>query len=98
MEELDGDTVRLTNDSGQEAARDIVQFVPFQGFLERGLNSQMSRLHLAKEVLAEIPEQFTSYMKANRIVPRPRSQTTQQQQQQQTTTVMDPENITAAMF
>ena len=71
MDELDGDTVRLTAPDGRMAARDIVQFVPFRNFLQQGLNSQLSRLHLAKEVLAEIPDQFLGYMKTNRIVPKP---------------------------
>ena len=70
MEELDGDAVRLTAPDGRVAPRDIVQFVPFRDFLRRGLDTQMARLHLAREVLAEVPEQFVSYMKANRIVPR----------------------------
>jgi len=70
MEELDGDSVRLTTDSGKVAARDIVQFVPFQNFLDKGLDSQMAGLRLAREVLAEVPEQFVSYMKANRIEPK----------------------------
>lgn len=70
MEELDGDTVRLTAPDGRMAARDIVQFVPFRNFLRQGINSQLSRLHLAKEVLAEIPDQFLGYMKTNRIVPK----------------------------
>jgi hypothetical protein len=52
------------------AARDIVQFVPFRNFIRTGINSQISRLHLAKEVLAEIPDQFLGYMKTNRIVPK----------------------------
>ena len=71
MDELDGDTVRLTAPDGRMAARDIVQFVPFRNFLQQGINSQLSRLHLAKEVLAEIPDQFLGYMKTNRIVPKP---------------------------
>lgn len=71
MDELDGDTVRLTAPNGKMAARDIVQFVPFRNFLRQGLNSQMSRLHLAKEVLAEIPDQFIGYMKVNNIKPKP---------------------------
>lgn len=71
MDELDGDTVRLTAPDGRMAARDIVQFVPFRNFLRPGINSQLSRLHLAKEVLAEIPDQFLGYMKTNRIVPKP---------------------------
>merc|ERR1719334_204539 len=35
MEELDGDTVRLTAPDGRVAARDIVQFVPFRNFLQQ---------------------------------------------------------------
>lgn len=71
MDELDGDSVRLTAPDGRMAARDIVQFVPFRNFLRQGTSSQLSRLHLAKEVLAEIPDQFLGFMKANRIVPKP---------------------------
>ena len=71
MDELDGDDVRLTTPDGKMAARDIVQFVPFRNFLKGGMNSQSARLHLAKEVLAEIPDQFIGFMKANRIVPKP---------------------------
>jgi hypothetical protein len=52
------------------AARDIVQFVPFRNYIRSGINSQISRLHLAKEVLAEIPDQFLGYMKTNRVVPK----------------------------
>jgi hypothetical protein len=71
MDELDGDTVRLIAPDGRMAARDIVQFVPFRNFLKGGLNSHSAGLYLAKEVLAEVPEQFIGYMKANRIVPKP---------------------------
>ena len=63
--------VRLTAPDGRMAVRDIVQFVPFRNFLRRGTNSQISRLHLAKEVLAEIPDQFLGFMKSNKIVPKP---------------------------
>ena len=73
MEELDGDTVRLTSADGRVASRDIVQFVPFRNFLKAGLDSQLSRLHLAKEVLAEVPDQFLGFMKANKIVPKVQS-------------------------
>ena len=38
MEELDGDTVRLTAPDGRVAARDIVQFVPFRNFLSPPLD------------------------------------------------------------
>ena len=71
MEELDGDTVRLTSPDGKVAARDIVQFVPFNNFSKVGLNSHLSRLHLAREVLAEVPGQFVSFMKSRRIQPKP---------------------------
>jgi len=71
MEELDGDTVRLTAPDGRAAARDIVQFVPLAEFLSggRGQNPQMARLRLAKEVLQEVPDQLVSYMKTNHIRP-----------------------------
>ena len=57
MEELDGDDVRLSS-NGRVAVRDIVQFVPFNQFLGNGRSARISRLHLAKEVLAEVPDQF----------------------------------------
>jgi len=71
MEELDGDTVRLTAPDGRPAARDIVQFVPLAEFLGSGssTNPQMARLRLAKEVLQEVPDQLVSFMKVNRIAP-----------------------------
>ena len=71
MDELDGDTVRLTAPDGRMAARDIVQFVPFRNFFKGGMNSQSAGLHLAKEVLAEVPEQFVGFMKAHGIAPKP---------------------------
>merc|ERR1719412_32674 len=77
MEELDGDTVRLTNPMGKAACRDIVQFVPYRNFLGLGRGgNDMAGLQLAKEVLAEIPEQFVGYMKANKIVPKMGGSTT----------------------
>jgi len=69
MEELDGDTVRVTASDGRVASRDIVQFVPFRNFLGLG-SGGMGGIQLAKEVLAEIPEQFVGYMKANKIIPK----------------------------
>ena len=44
MEELDGDTVRLTSPDGRVAARDIVQFVPFRNFLGGGPSSSSQAL------------------------------------------------------
>ncbi|XP_076063953.1 copine-8-like [Oratosquilla oratoria] len=69
MEELDGDVVRLSS-RGRYAERDIVQFVPFRDFLQGGLDPHTARQRLAREVLAEVPHQFISYMKANGIIPK----------------------------
>ncbi|XP_033745758.1 copine-8-like isoform X3 [Pecten maximus] len=72
MDTLDGDDVRLSY-NGKQAVRDILQFVPFRDFLRGGNSSsmQMCQAALAKEVLAEIPDQFLSYMKAHNFKPRP---------------------------
>lgn len=69
MDELDGDVVRLSS-HGRYAARDIVQFVPFRDFLMRNGDPLTAGLRLAREVLAEIPTQVLSYMKANNIIPQ----------------------------
>lgn len=69
MEELDGDVVRLSS-NGRYASRDIVQFVPFRDFLKGNGDPRTARLRLAREVLAEIPDQVISYMKTNNIVPQ----------------------------
>ncbi|XP_044157176.1 copine-9 [Bufo gargarizans] len=70
MEELDGDEVRVSS-RGRLAERDIVQFVPFRDYVDRSGNQILSMARLAKDVLAEIPEQFLSYMKSREIKPRP---------------------------
>lgn len=54
MRKLDGDNEKLSS-KGYKAQRDIVQFVPFRDFQ---LNGDL----LAKEVLAEIPNQIVQYM------------------------------------
>ena len=80
MEELDGDTVRVTDQRGRVASRDIVQFVPMRNFLGiGGPNSQGAGVYLAKEVLAEIPEQFVGFMKSRKIVPKNPQHTLQTQ-------------------
>lgn len=79
MEELDGDVVRISS-NGRTAARDIVQFVPFRDFLKgcersggRGRGGRVdpntARVRLAREVLAEVPTQFLSFMKDNSVKP-----------------------------
>lgn len=67
MDELDADTVPL-NYNGINAARDIVQFVPFRNF-QNIQNPNLTKAYLAKEVLAEIPDQIVEYMKSKRIEP-----------------------------
>uniref|UniRef100_A0A7E4V1A0 Copine-3 n=1 Tax=Panagrellus redivivus TaxID=6233 RepID=A0A7E4V1A0_PANRE len=72
MDELDADDTTLSV-NGRCASRDIVQFVPFQKFCKKGPSSpyEEERLQylLAKEVLAEVPQQVVSYMKSKGIVP-----------------------------
>uniref|UniRef100_A0A8B9KEZ2 Copine family member IX n=1 Tax=Astyanax mexicanus TaxID=7994 RepID=A0A8B9KEZ2_ASTMX len=70
MEELDGDEVRVSS-RGRAAERDIVQFVPFRDYIDRSGNQVLSMARLAKDVLAEIPEQLLSFMKSRGIEPRP---------------------------
>ncbi|XP_048030288.1 copine-3 isoform X2 [Megalobrama amblycephala] len=55
MEILDGDDGRLTAITGEPAVRDIVQFVPYRKF------HNAPREMLAQCVLAELPQQVTSY-------------------------------------
>uniref|UniRef100_UPI00398E665C copine-9-like n=1 Tax=Pristiophorus japonicus TaxID=55135 RepID=UPI00398E665C len=70
MEELDGDEVRISS-RGRVAERDIVQFVPFRDYVDRSGNQILSMARLAKDVLAEIPDQLLSYMKTRDLKPRP---------------------------
>ncbi|XP_046386200.1 copine-8-like [Ischnura elegans] len=77
MEVLDSDGTPLAADDGSKAVRDIVQFVPLRNFVRPGVDPRTTMASLAKEVLAEIPTQFLSYMHRNHIVPRPVSDTTQ---------------------
>ncbi|KAG7257586.1 hypothetical protein CRUP_037401 [Coryphaenoides rupestris] len=68
MIELDGDEERISS-QGRLAERDIVQFVPFRDYVDRRGNHVLSMARLAKEVLAEIPDQFLSYMRTRGIKP-----------------------------
>lgn len=49
----------------------IIQFVPFRDYIDRSGNQVLSMARLAKDVLAEIPDQLLSYMKSRGIEPRP---------------------------
>nr|XP_057941711.1 copine-5-like isoform X3 [Doryrhamphus excisus] len=68
MVELDGDDIRISS-RGKLAERDIVQFVPFRDYMDRTGNHVLSMARLAKDVLAEIPDQVISYMKSRAIKP-----------------------------
>lgn len=74
MDELDSDDVRLSAE-GRYAERDIVQFVPLNKFISNNGPKQFikSQADLAKEVLAEIPEQLTSFMKSRGFKPQNQS-------------------------
>ncbi|XP_075867178.1 copine-1 isoform X3 [Microcebus murinus] len=63
MEQLDADGGPLRTRSGQAAARDIVQFVPYRRF------QNAPREALAQTVLAEVPTQLVSYFKAQGWAP-----------------------------
>lgn len=63
MRTLDGDN-GLFNSKGQKAPRDLVQFVPFRDFAKNPAG-------LAREVLAEIPDQLVEYMTYMKKKPRP---------------------------
>ena len=71
MDDLDSDLALLSVD-GITAKRDIVQFVPLNRFMSRkGAPGIRSQADLAREVLAEIPEQMTSFMKSKGFLPGP---------------------------
>ncbi|KFP73237.1 Copine-1, partial [Acanthisitta chloris] len=57
MEFLDGDSGVLRSVTGEPAARDIVQFVPFRQFKNAPQEA------LSRTVLAEVPKQLVSYYK-----------------------------------
>lgn len=68
MDELDSDEKRLRL-GNKTAERDIVQFVPMNKFINNHGSFVRSQADLAKEVLAEVPGQMTSYMKSHQFVP-----------------------------
>ncbi|GJJ72780.1 hypothetical protein EMPS_05138 [Entomortierella parvispora] len=74
MNILDADDEPLKS-NGVAMARDIVQFVPFREFQAGAFGNEA----LAEAVLAEVPDQFVSYMTQNRVQPRapPRADTMQ---------------------
>lgn len=77
MDELDSDDVVLGCD-GKYAERDIVQFVPINKFLSNHGAFIKSQADLAKEVLEEIPDQMTGFMKSRGFMPDKSSTTASQ--------------------
>jgi len=68
MNRLDGDEQALTSSgTGRKVERDIVQFVSFRDLRNNGAL-------LAREVLMEIPDQLTSFMKSKAQKPKARPQ------------------------
>ena len=61
IEKLDDENY-LTNSSGIECNRDMIQFVPFNKY-------ESNEKILANEVLREIPKQIEEYFKINNIQP-----------------------------
>ena len=62
MEALDSDKGLLVDSTGRKAARDIVQFVPFRNYAG-------NPVALAAEVLREVPNQLTDFMKLKEYFP-----------------------------
>ncbi|XP_064189793.1 copine-3 isoform X2 [Anguilla rostrata] len=63
MEFLDGDNGHLRAPTGEVAVRDIVQFVPFRNFQNAPPQA------LAQSVLAELPQQVSSFFSLYRLKP-----------------------------
>lgn len=55
----------------EESLSLVSQFVPFRDYMDRTGNHVLSMARLAKDVLAEIPDQLISYMKSRAIKPSP---------------------------
>ncbi|KAG8009345.1 Copine-3 [Nibea albiflora] len=62
MEFLDSDDKLLSSPRGDVASRDIVQFVPFRDF-------QGNSVALAQSVLAELPDQVSSFFNSYKLKP-----------------------------
>ena len=69
MNELDSDE-KLLSIGGLTAQRDIVQFVEMKKFVSGyGASARWNKEFLAREVLAEIPDQVLGYMKCKNFKP-----------------------------
>lgn len=66
MEELDGDDVRIANNDGKKASRDIVQFVPMREFNTKGFHALAREVgqgsgasHACRPVLCDTPPRIS---------------------------------------
>jgi len=69
LEALDSDKGLLTDGNGNRAERDIVQCVAMRDFADQNEQTQKA---LAKQILAEVPKQFLTYMESKSIPPQPK--------------------------
>lgn len=67
MDRLEENTRKLTQNS-RNIARDIVQYVAFQAYLDK--YDEAGSFHLVKHLLADVPEQLVAYMQMKGIVPK----------------------------
>lgn len=65
---LEEDTKKLSH-NGHKTARDILQYAQFNEFLDK-YDDVAGGFHLAKHLLADIPEQLVAYMKMKGILPK----------------------------
>lgn len=94
QKKLDADDAPLVDRNNVKMVRDIVQFVPLNKIKEQGIslvsctltctaknftyNNLLFGGYQEKEVLAEIPDQFLSYMKQRNIQPNQPQENKQQ--------------------
>ncbi|KAG2470904.1 CPNE8 protein, partial [Polypterus senegalus] len=71
-------TADLLSKTGSYTTKTRGLFVPFRDYIDRSGNQVLSMARLAKDVLAEIPEQLLSFMKSRGIEPRPALPSSQQ--------------------
>ena len=69
MEKLDGDHLQKFMSGPVTSGRDITQFVPLEVHTS-GLLDTTASLSLAKDLLAELPEQVITHMNLNGFTPR----------------------------
>lgn len=61
--------IKKLSQNGRNAARDVVQYAQFNEILEK-YDDMAGGFQLAKQLLADIPEQLVAYMKTKGILPK----------------------------